>query len=160
MPRLMIILTPYINLLNLFVLDIFDGYVCLFGQLSLISDRHIFLSNSWNDVDDYKGPENINYTIVKYGETPFTQNNMNIGIKHGLLCINICQVSLENPTVFEGLGFQHRPRDVNALKNHVRILLLHKNRKHLIYFALFLALFCFALSPMSHERNFHGLRSF
>ena len=131
MPRLMIILTPYINLLNRLVLDIFDGYVCLFGQLSLISDRHIFLSNSWNDVDDHKGPENINYTIVKYGETPFIQNNMNIGIKHGLLCINIRQVSLEVlKTEAEGLGFQHCPRElanVNTLKNHVRLLLLHTN---------------------------------
>ena len=44
--------------------------------------------------------------------------------------------------------------NVNALKNHVRSLLLHTNRKHLIHFALFLALFCFAFSPMSRKRNF------
>ena len=45
-----------------------------------------------------------------------------IGIKHGFSCINIRQA--------EGRGFQHLPRDladVNALKNHVRSLLLHKN---------------------------------
>ena len=33
-------------------------------------------------------------------------------------------------TEAEGRGFQHLPRDlanVNALKNHVRLLLLHKN---------------------------------
>ena len=49
-----------------------------------------------------------------------------------------------------GLDFQHLPRDlanVNALKNHVRSLLLHKNWKHMLHFALFLALFCFAFSP-------------
>ena len=40
-----------------------------------------------------------------------------------------------------GLGFQHLPRDlanVNALKNHVRSLLLHNNLKHLLHFALLL----------------------
>ena len=56
-------------------------------------------------------------------------------------------------------GFQHLPRDlanVNALKNHVRSLLLYKNWKHLLHFAFFLALFCFAFSPMSRERCFYG----
>ena len=73
--------------------------------------------------------------------------------------INIRQVSREVlKTAASG-----DPRDlanVNALKNHVRSLLLHKNRKHLLHFALFLALFCFAFSPMSRQRNFHGLISF
>ena len=41
--------------------------------------------------------------------------------------------------------------NVNALKNHVRLLLLHKNWKHLLHFALFLALFCFTFSLMSRE---------
>ena len=62
-----------------------------------------------------------------------------------------------------GRGFQHLPKDlanVNALKNHVRSLLLHKKCKHLLHVALFLALFCFAFSLMSRERNFHGLCSF
>ena len=89
----------------------------------------------------------------------------NIGIKHGFSCINIRQVPWEVlKTEAEGRGFQHHPRDlenVNALKKkHVRSLLLHKNGKHLLHFALFLALFCFAFSPMSCERNFHGLCSF
>ena len=38
-----------------------------------------------------------------------------------------------------GRGFQQLPRDlanVNALKNHVRLLLLHKNGKRLLHFAL------------------------
>ena len=66
------------------------------------------------------------------------------------------------PSAF-GRGFQDLPRDlanVNALKNHVRSLLLHKNWKHLLHFALFVALFCFVFSQMSRERNFHGLCSF
>ena len=54
-----------------------------------------------------------------------------IGIKHGFSCINICQVPWEVlKTKAEGCGFQHLPRDlanVNALKKHVRSLLLHKN---------------------------------
>ena len=59
-------------------------------------------------------------------------HNVNIiGIKHGFLCINICQVPWKVlKTEAEGRGFQHLPRDladVNALKNHVRSLLLHKN---------------------------------
>ena len=55
----------------------------------------------------------------------------NIGIKHGFSCINIRQVPWKVlKTEAEGRGFQHLPRDlanVNALKNHVRSLLLHKN---------------------------------
>ena len=77
----------------------------------------------------------------------------NVGIKHGFSCINIRQVPWEVlKTEAEGRGFQHLPRDlanVNALKKHIRSLLLHKNWKHLLHFALFLALFCFAFSPMS-----------
>ena len=76
----------------------------------------------------------------------------NIGIKHGFSCINIRQV----------LRFQHLTRDlanVNALKNHFWLLLLHKNWKHLLHFALLLALFCLAFSLMSPEWNFHLLCS-
>ena len=94
----------------------------------------------------------------------FQQVNFTIGIKHGFSCINIRQVPWEVlKTEAEGRGFQHLPRDlanVNALKNHVRSLLLHKNWKHLLHFALCLALFCFAFSPMSRECNFHWLYSF
>ena len=54
-----------------------------------------------------------------------------IRIKHGFSCINIRQVPWEVlKTEAEGRGFQYLPRDlaiVNALKNHVRSLLLHKN---------------------------------
>ena len=88
----------------------------------------------------------------------------NIGIEHGFTCINIRQVPWEVlKTEAEGCGFQHLPRNlenVNALKNHVRSLLLQKNWKHLLHFSLFLALFCFAFSPISRERNFHWLCSF
>ena len=54
----------------------------------------------------------------------------NIGIKHGFSCINIRQVPREVlKTEAVDRGFQHLPRDLanaNALKNHVRSLLLHK----------------------------------
>ena len=47
----------------------------------------------------------------------------NIGIKHGIPCINVCQVPREMlKTEAYGLGFQHLPRDranVNVLENHV-----------------------------------------
>ena len=53
-----------------------------------------------------------------------------IGIKHGFSFINIRQVPWEVLKIeAECRGFQHLPRDlanVNALKNHVRSLLLHK----------------------------------
>ena len=56
---------------------------------------------------------------------------LTIGIKHGFSCINIHQVPREVlKTEAGGRGFQHLPRDlvnVDALKNHVRSLLLHKN---------------------------------
>ena len=58
-------------------------------------------------------------------------SGISIGIKHGFSCINIRQVPLEvMKTEAGGRGFQHLLRDlanVNALKNHVRSLLLHKN---------------------------------
>ena len=61
----------------------------------------------------------------------------NIGIKHGFSYINICQVPWEVlKTETEGRGFQHLPRDlanVNALKNHVRSLLLHKKTINICY---------------------------
>ena len=55
----------------------------------------------------------------------------NLGFKHGFSCINIRQVRWEVlKTEAEGRGFQHLPRDlanVNALQNHVWLLLSHKN---------------------------------
>ena len=60
-------------------------------------------------------------------------------------------------TVTEGLGFQHLPRDlanVNALKNNVQSILLHKNWKHLLHFALFLALFLFRLFTDVSRKQF------
>ena len=54
-----------------------------------------------------------------------------IGIRHGFSCINIRQVPREMlKSEAGGCGFQHIPRDlayVNALKNLVQSLLLHKN---------------------------------
>ena len=58
-------------------------------------------------------------------------------------CINIRQVPREVlKTEAEGRGFQHLPRDlanVNALKNHVLSLLLHKKMKT---FAIFRVISC------------------
>ena len=48
---------------------------------------------------------------------------VNIGIKHGFPCINVCQVPREMlKTEAAGRGFQHLPRDlanVNVLENNV-----------------------------------------
>ena len=55
---------------------------------------------------------------------------MIIGIKHDFSCMNIRQVPWEVLKTEAGRGFQHLSRNlanVNALKNHVRSLLLHKN---------------------------------
>ena len=60
----------------------------------------------------------------------FMSGEFNMGIKHGFSGINIRQVPWEVlKTEAEGCGFQHLPRDlanVNAFKNHVRLLLLLK----------------------------------
>ena len=69
--------------------------------------------------------------------------SFNIGIKHGFSCINIRQVLWEVlKTKAGGRSFQHFPRDlenVNALKNHVQSLLLHKKLKT---FATFCVISC------------------
>ena len=66
-----------------------------------------------------------------------------IGIKHDFSCINIRQVPREVlKTEAGGRGFQHPARDlanVNVLKNHVRLLLLHTNLKT---FATFRVISC------------------
>ena len=89
---------------------------------------------------------------------------MHIGIKHSFLCINIRQVPWEVlKTEAEGRSFQHLPRDlanVNALKNHAWSLLLHKNwKKHLLHFALYFALFCFAFSPNAISTDYARCRA-
>ena len=71
-------------------------------------------------------------------------SEVNIGIKHGFSCINIRQVPWEVlKTEAGGCGFQHLPRDlanVNALKNHIRSLLLHKN-ENICYILPYIFLF-------------------
>ena len=80
------------------------------------------------------------YRVVQYHHCffTFTRNTLwaisaddilNMRIKHVFSCTNIRQVPWEVlKTEAESRGFQHLPRDlanVNALKNHVRSLLLH-----------------------------------
>ena len=69
-----------------------------------------------------------NVMFISDNYTLHSRNN--IGIKHGFPCINIRQVLREVlKTEAGGRGFHHLPRDqanVDALKNHVRSLLLHK----------------------------------
>ena len=82
------------------------------------------------------------FFVSKGGLIDFAAFCISIGIKHVFSCINIRQVPWEMlKTEAGGRGFQHLPRDlanVNALKNHVRSLLLRKNLKHLLHIALFL----------------------
>ena len=94
----------------------FVAIVCLLARLSaniLNSTAEIFLTH------------HICTWVFFEGES----GNI-IGIKHDSSCINIRKVPWEVlKTEAEGRGFQHLPRDlanVNALKNHVRSLLLHK----------------------------------
>ena len=143
------------------------------GEVSIkFGPLAVFLSNHVSSVAvflcmGYLGRYALLLLVRREGCTlwlwPFL-SNLIIGIKHGLSCINVRQVPWKVlKTEAEGRGFQHLPTDlanVNALKNHVRSLLLHKNWEHLLYFALFLALLCFAFSPMSRECNFRGLCSF
>ena len=48
---------------------VFLARLACFGQLCLISNPHIKFQIFRNELNDHKEPENINYTIVKYGET-------------------------------------------------------------------------------------------
>ena len=113
-----------------------------------INDKRYILGHNKN-INDYR------YMLVHN-----TKIN-NIGIKHCFSCINIRQVPREVlKTKAEGRGFQHLPRDlanVNALKNHVRSLLLHKNLKHLLHFALFIVLFLFRLFTSVLRTQYHRL---
>ena len=74
---------------------------------------------------------------------------LDIGIKHGFSCINIRQIPWEVlKTAAFGRGFKHLPRDlanVNALKNHVRSLLLHKKLKTFSTFRVFSCTILFRL---------------
>ena len=86
---------------------------------------------------DFYGDLVFNYRrLVSKAVNPlYTDTRYNdrfiIGIKHGFSCINIRHVPWEElKTEAEGRGFQYLPRDLanaNALKKHVRSLLLHTN---------------------------------
>ena len=69
------------------------------------------------------------YLCISRESSSFLMIYWIIGIKHGFLCINICQVPREVlNTEVEDQGFQLFPRDranVKALEKHVRLLLLH-----------------------------------
>ena len=144
------------------------------AHLCLDSCLHVY--DSWKNKTTNNSPElwqvlysrgNKNIykpsSLLEFNVSKYSGLN-NIEIKHSFSCINIHQVPWEVlKTEAEGRGFQHLPRDlanVNILKKHVWSLLLHKKWKHLLHFALFIALFCFAFSPMSREHNFLGLCSF
>ena len=81
------------------------------------------LSDSWSKA--------LLYSIMPFLSSYYPITDLNIGIKPGLSCINIRQVPREVlKTEAGGRGFQHLHRElanVNALTNHVRSLLLHKN---------------------------------
>ena len=76
----------------------------------------------------FSGENNVKSTAERGNIRPW--GVFIIRSKHSFSCINIRQVPWEVlKTAAFGLGFQHLPRDlanVNALKNHVRSLLLHK----------------------------------
>ena len=52
----------------------FRGRQASFGQLGLIRVPQVDFQKSQNGLNDYNGPENIIYTIVKYGETFYGRN--------------------------------------------------------------------------------------
>ena len=72
--------------------------------------------------------------VVKYMCAGRKTSFSNIGMKPGFSCINIRRVPREVlKTEAGGRGFQYLPRDlanVNALKNHVRLLYMHKTENN------------------------------
>ena len=95
----------------------------LSSLLNKLTKFHLIFSDNYEKT--YHSEQDINLTDIHY-----SRPSNNIGIKHGFSCINIRQVPWEVlKTEAEGRDFQHLPRDlanINALKNHVRSLLLHK----------------------------------
>ena len=47
--------------------QVFLAILASFGLLVVISDPHVNFQNSRNGCNAHKGPENINYFILKYG---------------------------------------------------------------------------------------------
>ena len=137
-------------------------FVCLFSAKNKYGD-HIY-HKYWDNLTSYHTCPNAITCPFYWVFSLLRPVCPNIEIIHGFSWINIRQVPWEVlKTEAKGRGFQHLPRylaNVNTLKNHVRSLLLHKKWKHLLHLVLFLALFCFAFSPMSRERNFRRLCSF
>ena len=135
------------------VLPMHPAKVCIYGNLHYVALKlfcwEYFVSWCFFIANNIKFLTHVTHVIrtcviCVMSTTPMIVN-MNIGIKHGFSCINIRKLPMEVlKTVAEGRGFQHLHRDlanVNALKNHVRSLLLHKNWKQLLHFALFLHFF-------------------
>ena len=109
------------------------------GKLTSENKAERQLNNS------YTHPNCVYFTIgIKHGFSCINIRQVPWEVlKHGFQCINIRQVPWEVlKTAAFGLGFQHLPRDlaiVNALKNHVQSLLLHKKMKT---FATFRVISC------------------
>ena len=74
-------------------------------------------------IDRTMGSIYLQAHIVFDCKVPLKFSVVNIGIKHGFPCINVCQVPREMlKTEAVGRGFQHLPRDlanVNVLEKNV-----------------------------------------
>ena len=74
-------------------------------------------------VNHYKVCSLYSNSNIKPCDVNDVKIKLNIGIKHGIPCYNVCQVPREMlKTEAIGQGFQHLPRDlanVNVLENNV-----------------------------------------
>ena len=113
------------------VMYIFGGRSLEHGLLNDIW-LYSFVTHTWTEIRPIANSDQPAGRLVQFVATLFLHRSLdNIGIKHCFSCINIRQAPWEVlKTEAEGRSFQHLPRDlanVNALKNYVRSLLLHKN---------------------------------
>ena len=109
--------------------------------------KHLMTASAFGNTEQIKfGKSQTQLYFIVIGEISVSgesKSDINIGIKHGFLCINIRQV----------------PRKMLETMLD-RCYCIKNTEKHFLHFSLSLALFCFAFSPMSREHDFYGLCSF
>ena len=90
------------------------------------------------------------YRFQRCRESYVVLLKLNIGIKHGFPCINVCQVPREMlKTEAVGLGFQHLPRDlanVNWKINFDRCYCINSTIYLLKFGKLYGTIFCHRLA--------------
>ena len=131
--------TMLVSLINSYCLTTLTLFIILlkFDLVHLVMWTYIIQCWLWSNC------LSLHYLLKQFYLNICVISVFDMGIKHGFSYTNIRQVPWEVlKTEAKGRGFQHLPRDlanVNALKNHIWSLLLHKKLKT---FATFRVISC------------------